>query len=224
LLRKAGKIGVYSGTVKVGRMAEARWPPDDGEQQPQAPAGRGGGGGGGGTAAEGNRQSDVDVTTHYSDDERSVAADSWSVKSEYGSTLDGEDQRTADVVDALNAAAAFRPSEYLYVFFSLIIIIPLLFGFPLSYICSDGCCFLSANRESQSEPAFTAASFVLNFRSYMSLNLENMRTFPSSGLKQPWTDCLEVCRVLLVAMSLLLPLSLNCMKSSILLDLLKEQY
>jgi hypothetical protein len=30
--------------------------------------------------------------------------------------------------------------------------------------------------------------------------------------------------VLLVAMSLLLPLSLNCMKSSILLDLLKEQY
>ncbi|KAH8965167.1 hypothetical protein BDL97_04G104700 [Sphagnum fallax] len=94
-------------------MAEARWPPDDGEQQPQAPAGRGGGGGGGGTAAEGNRQSDVDVTTHYSDDERSVAADSWSVKSEYGSTLDGEDQRTADVVDALNAAAAFRPSEYL---------------------------------------------------------------------------------------------------------------
>jgi hypothetical protein len=40
------------------------------------------------------------------------------VKSEYGSTLDGEDQRTADVVDALNAAAAFRPSEYLYVFFS----------------------------------------------------------------------------------------------------------
>ncbi|KAH9565981.1 hypothetical protein CY35_04G107700 [Sphagnum magellanicum] len=93
-------------------MAEARWPPDDGEQQPQAPAGRGGGGGGGG-AAEGNRQGDVDVTTHYSDDERSVAADSWSVKSEYGSTLDGEDQRTADVVDALNAAAAFRPSEYL---------------------------------------------------------------------------------------------------------------
>ncbi|CAM6046202.1 unnamed protein product [Sphagnum compactum] len=92
-------------------MAEARWPPDDGEQQPQAPAGRGGGGGG--TAAEGNRQGDVDVTTHYSDDERSVAADSWSVKSEYGSTLDGEDQRTADVVDALNAAAAFRPSEYL---------------------------------------------------------------------------------------------------------------
>ncbi len=160
VLRKAGKIGVYSGTVKVGRMAEARWPPDDGEQQPQAPTGRGGG-----TAAEGNRQGDVDVTTHYSDDERSVAADSWSVKSEYGSTLDGEDQRTADVVDALNAAAAFRPSENLYVFFSLIIIIPLLFGFPLSYICFDGCCFLSANRESQSEPAFTAACFVLNFRS-----------------------------------------------------------
>lgn len=54
---------------------------------------------------------------HYSDDERSVAADSWSVKSEYGSTLDGDDQRNADVVDALNAS--FRPSDYMCVCSSL---------------------------------------------------------------------------------------------------------
>lgn len=40
-----------------------------------------------------------------SDDERSVAADSWSVRSEYGSTLD-DDQRYADAADVLAAAAA----------------------------------------------------------------------------------------------------------------------
>jgi hypothetical protein len=104
-------------------MTDIRWPPDDGEQQQSLlSSGRvAGGGGGGGGGGEGNRQiSDVvDATTHYSDDERSVAADSWSVKSEYGSTLDGEDQRTVDVVDALNAAA-FRPLDYLYVVFLLI--------------------------------------------------------------------------------------------------------
>lgn len=38
-----------------------------------------------------------------SDDDRSVAADSWSIKSEYGSTLD-DDQRHADAADALAAA------------------------------------------------------------------------------------------------------------------------
>lgn len=54
---------------------------------------------------------DAPSLLHYSDDERSVAADSWSVKSEYGSTLDGDDQRNADVVDALNASS-FRPSDY----------------------------------------------------------------------------------------------------------------
>ncbi|KAI4387644.1 hypothetical protein MLD38_000062 [Melastoma candidum] len=36
-----------------------------------------------------------------SDDDRSVAADSWSIKSEYGSTLD-DDQRHVDAADALN--------------------------------------------------------------------------------------------------------------------------
>eukprot|EP00850_Spirogloea_muscicola_P003229 SM000013S26398 [mRNA] locus=s13:167482:173942:- [translate_table: standard] len=38
---------------------------------------------------------------HGSDDERSIAADSWSVKSEYGSTLDGEDTRTAEVMEVM---------------------------------------------------------------------------------------------------------------------------
>lgn len=79
-------------------MAGIRWPPDEVEQ---GQIGR----------LEGSRQGDTDATTHYSDDERSVAADSWSVKSEYGSTLDGEDQRNADVVDALNASS--RLSDYL---------------------------------------------------------------------------------------------------------------
>ncbi|KAG8055820.1 hypothetical protein GUJ93_ZPchr0001g31127 [Zizania palustris] len=40
-----------------------------------------------------------------SDDDRSVAADSWSVRSEYGSTLD-DDQRYADTAEVLAAAAA----------------------------------------------------------------------------------------------------------------------
>ncbi|XP_062206547.1 uncharacterized protein LOC133908503 [Phragmites australis] len=40
-----------------------------------------------------------------SDDERSVAADSWSVRSEYGSTLD-DDQRYADAAEVLAAATA----------------------------------------------------------------------------------------------------------------------
>jgi len=116
-----GEIGVEVGAVNVGGgggMTDIRWPPHDGEQQQSQVLSSGRVAGGGG---EGNRQiSDVvDATTHYSDDERSVAADSWSVKSEYGSTLDGEDQRTVDVVDALNAAA-FRPLDYLYVVFLLI--------------------------------------------------------------------------------------------------------
>lgn len=34
-------------------------------------------------------------------DERSIAADSWSVKSEYGSTLDGDDQRHVDVTEIM---------------------------------------------------------------------------------------------------------------------------
>lgn len=51
-----------------------------------------------------------------SDDERSVAADSWSIKSDYGSTLDDE-QRHADAAEALSSAANFRAALN-YRFFS----------------------------------------------------------------------------------------------------------
>ncbi|CAM6081606.1 unnamed protein product [Calypogeia fissa] len=79
-------------------MAGLRWPPPEvSNDQAQ-------------TRADVLRQTDVDAS-HYSDDERSVAADSWSVKSEYGSTLDGDDLRQSDSVDAM-AAANFRPTDY----------------------------------------------------------------------------------------------------------------
>lgn len=53
-----------------------------------------------------------------SDDDRSVAADSWSIKSEYGSTLD-DDQRHADAAEALSSANFRVSSDYrfrLYLF------------------------------------------------------------------------------------------------------------
>ncbi|TXG70005.1 hypothetical protein EZV62_004940 [Acer yangbiense] len=46
-----------------------------------------------------------------SDDERSVAADSWSIKSDYGSTLD-DDQRHADAAEALSSANFRASSDY----------------------------------------------------------------------------------------------------------------
>jgi SAM-dependent methyltransferase len=46
----------------------------------------------------------------FSDDDRSIAADSWSIKSEYGSTLDDE-QRNADASAAL-FAGVFGTSDY----------------------------------------------------------------------------------------------------------------
>ncbi|XP_050103527.1 uncharacterized protein LOC126583242 [Malus sylvestris] len=46
-----------------------------------------------------------------SDDDRSIAADSWSIKSDYGSTLD-DDQRHADAAEDLSAANLRAPSEY----------------------------------------------------------------------------------------------------------------
>lgn len=46
-----------------------------------------------------------------SDDDRSIAADSWSIKSEYGSTLD-DDQRHADAADALSAGNLRAASDY----------------------------------------------------------------------------------------------------------------
>ena len=46
-----------------------------------------------------------------SDDDRSIAADSWSIKSEYGSTLDDE-QRHADAAEALSAGNFRAASDY----------------------------------------------------------------------------------------------------------------
>lgn len=63
-------------------MAGLRWPPDDSELP----------------------QSRVPLSGDLiSDDDRSVAADSWSIKSEYGSTLD-EDQRHVDASDVRAAS------------------------------------------------------------------------------------------------------------------------
>ncbi|KAJ8761270.1 hypothetical protein K2173_001326 [Erythroxylum novogranatense] len=72
-------------------MAGIRLPPEDSDLsqlQPRAAAG-----------------------DHISDDERSVAADSWSIKSDYGSTLD-DDQRHADAAEALSAANFRAASDY----------------------------------------------------------------------------------------------------------------
>lgn len=79
-------------------MAGIRVTPDEPElpvgtpPRPQLPASVTGAGGSGGLEMA-------------SDDERSIAADSWSVRSEYGSTLD-DDQRYADAAEVLAAAAA----------------------------------------------------------------------------------------------------------------------
>jgi hypothetical protein len=49
-----------------------------------------------------------------------VAADSWSIKSDYGSTLD-DDQRHADAAEALSAAANCRAASDYRLVFSLLI-------------------------------------------------------------------------------------------------------
>ncbi|GFS32709.1 S-adenosyl-L-methionine-dependent methyltransferases superfamily protein [Actinidia rufa] len=46
-----------------------------------------------------------------SDDDRSVAADSWSIKSDYGSTLD-DDRRHDDTADAISSATFRAASDY----------------------------------------------------------------------------------------------------------------
>uniref|UniRef100_A0A0C9S3N8 Protein-lysine N-methyltransferase n=1 Tax=Wollemia nobilis TaxID=56998 RepID=A0A0C9S3N8_9CONI len=74
-------------------MAGMRWPPEDSEP-PQG----------------GRLQAASTAADMFSDDDRSIAADSWSIKSEYGSTLDDE-QRHADAAEALSAVA-FRASDY----------------------------------------------------------------------------------------------------------------
>lgn len=82
-------------------MAGFRWPADE-PQQAQSRV----------QPTEMGRIMDADVATHYSDDERSLAADSWSVKSEYGSILDVDDQRQTDA-ECL-AASSFRVSDYCF--------------------------------------------------------------------------------------------------------------
>ncbi|KAG6512856.1 EEF1A lysine methyltransferase 2-like [Zingiber officinale] len=75
-------------------MAGVRWPPEDSDLNPPRPAAA--------TAA---------AEQMISDDDRSVAADSWSIKSEYGSTLDDE-QRHADAVDMLSGCNFPAASDY----------------------------------------------------------------------------------------------------------------
>ncbi|CAL0308288.1 unnamed protein product [Lupinus luteus] len=53
----------------------------------------------------------VSASDLVSDDDRSVAADSWSIKSEYGSTLD-DDQRHADAAEALSNVNLRAASDY----------------------------------------------------------------------------------------------------------------
>ncbi|RZC61346.1 hypothetical protein C5167_023106 [Papaver somniferum] len=64
-------------------MAGMRWPPEDSEISQ-------------------TRAVTVTPADLISDDDRSVAADSWSIKSDYGSTLDDE-QRHVDASDALSS-------------------------------------------------------------------------------------------------------------------------
>ncbi|EPS58034.1 hypothetical protein M569_16784, partial [Genlisea aurea] len=72
-------------------MAGIRWPPDESE-----------------VSQIGRQVASVDL---ISDDDRSVAADSWSIKSDYGSTLDDE-QRHADASEALSVVSFRAASDY----------------------------------------------------------------------------------------------------------------
>ncbi|XP_043696412.1 EEF1A lysine methyltransferase 2-like [Telopea speciosissima] len=71
-------------------MAGIRWPPE------------------GAKISHARVPSTVDL---ISDDDRSVAADSWSIKSDYGSTLDDE-QRHVDASDALSTGTFRAASDY----------------------------------------------------------------------------------------------------------------
>ncbi|GFY95926.1 S-adenosyl-L-methionine-dependent methyltransferases superfamily protein [Actinidia rufa] len=51
------------------------------------------------------------ATDLISDDDRSVSADSWSIKIDYGSTLDN-DQQHADAVDIISSATFRAASDY----------------------------------------------------------------------------------------------------------------
>ncbi|KAK3163735.1 hypothetical protein QOZ80_1AG0007640 [Eleusine coracana subsp. coracana] len=80
-------------------MAGIRWPPEEPEIFPtrMVAAGVWGAVGAGGPPGPPGEMA--------SDDDRSVAADSWSIKSDYGSTLDDE-QRYADTAEVLLSAAS----------------------------------------------------------------------------------------------------------------------
>ncbi|KAK9115419.1 hypothetical protein Syun_022216 [Stephania yunnanensis] len=70
-------------------MAGLRWPPEDSDlHHARVPS----------------------AADLISDDDRSVAADSWSIKSDYGSTLDDE-QRHVDASDVLSTIASFRAAS-----------------------------------------------------------------------------------------------------------------
>ncbi|XP_072981070.1 uncharacterized protein [Typha angustifolia] len=71
-------------------MAGIRWPPEDSDMYPARPVAAG------------------DL---ISDDDRSVAADSWSIKSDYGSTLD-DDQRHVDAAEVLSGCHFPATSDY----------------------------------------------------------------------------------------------------------------
>ncbi|WOL03990.1 protein-lysine N-methyltransferase mettl10-like [Canna indica] len=79
-------------------MAGVRWPPEDSDLPPPRPPATAT------TAA-------VPAEQLVSDDDRSVAADSWSIKSEYGSTLD-DDQRHADASEVLSISNFPSASDY----------------------------------------------------------------------------------------------------------------
>ena len=71
-------------------MAGIRWSPEDADLLPARPPG-----------------------DPVSDDDRSVAADSWSIKSDYGSTVD-DDQRHADAVEGFPGCSFPAASDYRY--------------------------------------------------------------------------------------------------------------
>ncbi|XP_010552063.1 PREDICTED: uncharacterized protein LOC104822507 [Tarenaya hassleriana] len=77
-------------------MAGIRLPPEESETTPQQQT---------------RAAAPTPVESLASDDDRSVAADSWSIKSEYGSTLDDE-QRHADAAEALSSGNLRDPSDY----------------------------------------------------------------------------------------------------------------
>lgn len=74
-------------------MAGIRWPPEDPD------------------LIHTRATQTVTASDLISDDDRSVAADSWSIKSDYGSTLD-DDQRHVDASELLSTCNLHAASDY----------------------------------------------------------------------------------------------------------------